>query len=99
MSAPSVGQPVDHLDEVLDAVLAVGVERREHRCARLPAGVFHARLDRRTLTEVDGMGDHMGAGAQGSVARLVSAAVVHTDHVVENGANVRDDVADDVASL
>ena len=27
-------------------------------------------------------------------ARAVAAAVVHTDHVVENGANVSDDVAD-----
>jgi hypothetical protein len=33
--------------------------------------------------------------AEGDIAGVVAAAVVHADHVVENGANVRDDVADD----
>ena len=62
--------------------------------ARLSAGVLDAGLDRRALSEVDRVAHHVGAGAQRRFAGVVAAAVVDADHVIENGANVSDDVAD-----
>ena len=89
------GEPVDHPDHVLDPVLTVGVERGEHRRAGPAAGVLDAGLDGRALAEVDRMAHDVRARAQRDVAGVVAAAVIDTDHVVENGANVGDDVADD----
>src|SRR5690349_12391033 len=76
-------------------MLAVGVVRGEHRRTRLTSGVLDAGLDRRTLAEVDRMPNDVRTGAQCDVARAVTAAVVDAHHVVEDGANVRNDVADD----
>src|SRR6185369_14626364 len=62
------GQPVDHPDDVLDAMLTVGVERGEHRSTRLLAGILDAGLDRRALAEVDWMTHRVRACAQRYVA-------------------------------
>jgi hypothetical protein len=52
-------------------------------------------LNRRALTEIDRMRDDVSPRAQREVARAVLAAVVDADDMVENRANVGDDVADD----
>ena len=75
-------------------MLTVGVERGEHRRPGLLAGVLDAGLDRRALTEVDRVAHHVRAGAQRHLVGVVAAAVVDAHHVIENGANVSDDVAD-----
>ena len=81
-------QPVDHADDVLDAVLAVRVERDEHRGAGPVAGVLDAGLDGGALTEVDGVAHQVCAGGQGSLAGVVAASVVDAHDVVEDGADV-----------
>ena len=88
-------QPVDHRDEVLDAVLTVGVEGGEDLSAGLAAGVLDAGLDGRTLAQVHRVAHQMRPGPQRDVAGVVAAAVVHAHDVGENRAQIGDDVADD----
>ncbi len=87
-------EPIDHRDQVLDAVLTVAVEGGEDLCAGLAAGVLDAGLNGRTLAQIHRVAHQMCPGPQRSVAGVVAAAVVHTHHVGENRAQIGDDVAD-----
>ena len=66
-------------DDVLDAVLAVGVERGEHRGAGLAAGVLDAGLDGRALAEVDRVAARRGRRPR-SATSAVSSRLPSSTH-------------------
>lgn len=76
-------------------MLAVRVERREHLGARSASCVLDAGLDSRALPQIYRMRDDVRACGKREIARAVLAPVVDADDVVENGADIGDDVADD----
>ncbi len=84
-----------HGGQVLDAVLAVGVERGEDLGSRLLTGVFDPGLDGRALAQIDRMSHHVSPGPQGDIAGAVGTAVVHAHHMAEGRPQLRDHLADD----
>jgi hypothetical protein len=95
----TMSKSVDHCDDVLDAMLPVGVEGGEDLRAGLTAGVLDAGLDGRALAQVHRVTDQMRPGPQGEVASAVRAAVVHTHHVGEHRPQSGDHVADDTGLI
>src|SRR5271169_4707323 len=88
-------QPVDHRGQVLDAVLAVGVERGENLRPGLVAGVLDAGLDSGALAQIDRVAHQVSSGSRGDFPGAVGAAVVYADDMVEGRAHIGYDLADD----
>ena len=80
-------------------VLTVAVEGREDLRAGLAPRILDAGLDSRTLAQVHRVAHQMRPGPQRDVAGVVAAAVVHTDDLAENRAQIGDDVADDAGFI
>jgi hypothetical protein len=87
----------DHRRGVVHLVLAVGVEGDDLLHVRVAERVVDTGLQRRALAHVVGVAHHGGPGLRRDPSGVVRAAVIDADDQRVAGAQVTDDVADDLA--
>src|SRR5450759_698505 len=90
---PFSSEGIHQTGDIRDAVLPVGIES-DHDVGAMRQGKIDPRLQGGTLTKIDRMYDHVGAGGCRDVACPVAGAIIDHADLVSGAAELCDDAPD-----